>query len=159
MKKFNFKRTVVLLAVMSLMIGYSNKSNAGGTGVVDLDKIRDNYSAAQELTAELNVKEAELKQFITDAQKQIQDAKTPLEKKNLEEKLSRQFDIKRLASSKDQAQKWALIESSVIKSIKEVSAAKKFDLVLNKQVVIDGGVDITDEILAKLNTTKTEIKK
>jgi len=151
-----FKRTVVLLAVISLMIGCSGKSNAEGTGTVDLDKIRENYAAAQELTAELNVKEAELKQFIVDAQKQIQNAKTPLEKKNLEEKLGQQFDIKRMASSKDQAQKWALIENAVIKSIKDISTAKKFDLVLNKQVVIDGGTDITDEVLAKLNTQKAK---
>jgi Skp family chaperone for outer membrane proteins len=147
-----FKRTVVLLAVMSLMISYSAKSSAAGTGIVDLDKIRDNYTVAQELTADLKVKESDLQKFIMDAQKQIQEAKTPVEKKNLEDKLGEQFNVKRNAYAKDQTAKWSKIEDTVISTIKAVSASKKFDMVLNKQVVIDGGYDITDEVIAKLNT-------
>ena len=147
-----FKRSIVLLAVMSLMLGYSAKSSAAGTAVVDLDKIRDNYTASQELSADLKVKETELQKFVANAQKQIQDAKTPLEKKNLEEKLGEQFNIKRNAYAKDQAVKWGIIEDKVVKSIKEISDLKKFDIVLNKQVVINGGFDITDEVIAKLNT-------
>jgi len=147
-----FKRTIVLLAVMSVIFGYSAKTYAVGTAIVDLDKIRENYTAAQELAADLNVKETELKKFVEEAQKQVQNAKTPLEKKNLEEKLGEQFNIKRNAYAKDQAQKWGVIEDVVVKAIKDVSNSKKFDLVLNKQVVIDGGTDITDDVIAKLNT-------
>ena len=155
-----FKRTIVLLAVMSVMCGYSAKSYAAGTAVVDLDKIRENYTVSQELSADLKIKESELQKFVADAQKQIQEAKTPLEKKNLEEKLGEQFNIKRNAYAKDQAQKWGMIEDSVVKSIKEISVFKKFDLVLNKQVVIDGGSDITDEVIKKLNAqAKTSTKK
>ena len=80
--------------------------------------------------------------------------------KNLEEKLGEQFNIKRNAYAKDQSQKWGVIEDTVIKIIKEVSSSKKFDLVLNKQVVIDGGSDITDEVIKKLNTqSKSSSKK
>lgn len=147
-----FKRFVVLLAVMFVLVGNSNKSFAEGTAVVDLDKIRENYTVAQELSADLKVKETELQKFVTDAQSQIQNAKTPLEKKNLEAKLGEQFNIKRNAYANDQAEKWGEIEITVVKSIKEVSASKKYDLVLNKQVVIVGGSDITNEVIVKLNT-------
>lgn len=152
------KKLFVLTAVMSIILGCSAKSMAGGTAVVDLDKIRENYTAAQELAADLKVKEAELKTFIDNAQKQIDEAKTPLEKKNLEEKLGQQFNIKRNAYAKDQAAKWAVIEDKVVSSIKEVSDAKKYDIVLNKQVVIDGGCDITEEIIAKLNAVTKPAK-
>ncbi|OGH99325.1 MAG: hypothetical protein A2039_03625 [Candidatus Melainabacteria bacterium GWA2_34_9] len=155
-----FKRTVVLLAVMFVMFGYSAKSYAEGTAVIDLDKIRENYTVAQELSADLKIKEAELQKFVIDAQKQMQEAKSPLEKNNLEAKLGEQFNIKRNAYAKDQTQKWGVIEDTVIKIIKEVSSSKKFDLVLNKQVVIDGGSDITDEVIKKLNTqSKSSSKK
>lgn len=146
-----FKGLVVSLAVASLACGYSVKSFAGGNAVVDLDKIRENYTAAQELTAELQVKEAELQTFITDAQKQIQNAKTDVEKKNLEEKLGQQFNLKRNAYAKDQAEKWGKIETDVVNSVKDISASKKLDIVLNKQAVIFGGVDITEEVIKKLN--------
>ena len=147
-----FKKTIVLLAVMSVICGYTAKSYAAGIAVIDLDKIRDNYTKSQELAADLKVKESELQKFVVDAQKQVQDAKTPLEKKNLEEKLGEQFNIKRNAYANDQSQKWSVIEDAVIKSIKEVSALNKYDIILNKQVVIDGGFDITDDVLTKLNT-------
>lgn len=145
------KKTLVLAATAAVVIGFSAKSSAEGFAVVNLDKIKDNYTAAQELTADMNVKEAELKKFLDDAQKQIQNAKTPLEKQNLQDKLGEQFNIKRNAYSKDQAEKLAKIEDTVVKVVKEISSAKKFNLVLNKQVVIDGGCDITDDVLAKLN--------
>ena len=128
-----FKKTIVLLAVMSVICGYTAKSYAAGIAVIDLDKIRDNYTKSQELAADLKVKESELQKFVVDAQKQVQDAKTPLEKKNLEEKLGEQFNIKRNAYANDQSQKWGVIEDAVIKSIKDVSALNKYDIILNKQ--------------------------
>lgn len=157
----NFRKLAVILAVLSLTAGFSLKSFAAGTAVVDLGKIRENYTVAQALEAEANVKENELKQFAQDAQKQIQDAKTPLEKKNLEEKLGQQFEIKRMAYAKDQAVKWSKVENDVVKTIKEVSTANKYDLVLNKQVVIDGGCDITELVIDKLNKSvvKPDAKK
>ena len=145
------KKILVTISIASLMLGYSSKSLAGGNAVVDLEKVRENYSVSQELSAELQVKEAELQKFITDAQKKIKEAKTNVEQKNLEEKLGQQFNIKRNAYIKDQAEKWNKIETDVINTIKEVSSAKKYDMVFNKQVVIVGGTDITDEVLKKLN--------
>ncbi len=155
------KKTMVLLTVMLLISGYSAESYAQGTAVINMDKIRDNYVEAQALTADLKLKDTELQKFVIDAQNQLNAAKTPLEKKNLEEKLSEQYNVKRNAYAKDQLEKWTIIEDVVIKTIKEISAAKKFDIVLNKQVVIDGGSDITDEVIKKLNeqAKKSKTKK
>jgi len=148
MKKFIFS-----LVAISLMTGCSLKSFAAGTAVVDLDKIRDNYSVAQELAADHKVKEVELQKFLYEAQKQIEAAKTPLEKKNLQEKFLAQFNIKKEAYEKDEAEKWVAIDDSLISTVKEISSAKKFDIVFNKQVVIIGGCDITEDVLAKLNNS------
>ena len=145
------KKIILSVAIASIAFGYSSKSIAGGNAIVDLDKIRENYTVAQELSADLQVKEAELQKFIDDAQKKIKEAKTKVEQQNLEEKLGQQFNIKRNAYIKDQAEKWNKVETSVITSIKEVSASKKYDMVFNKQMVIVGGTDITDDVLKILN--------
>jgi Skp family chaperone for outer membrane proteins len=153
----SIKKTVVLLAVFAMLTGASAKSYAGGTAIVDIDKIRENYSAAQELEADLKVKENELQNFITNAQKQIEEAKTPVEKKNLQDKLGEQFNIKRTAFAKDQAEKLTKIETDVLSAISTVATTQKYDLVLNKQIVLFGGTDISSQVLEKLN--KTGIKK
>lgn len=151
-----YSKKIKSFAVLSIFCAmcFASSLSRAENGVVDLDKIRENYSVAQSLTAELKVKEGELQNFITDAQKQIQGAKTPVDKKNIEEKLGEQFNIKRAAIAKDQAEKWAKLEDDVIKAIKAVSDTKKLEMVFTKQMVITGGTDITEEVLAKLNTKK-----
>ena len=43
----------------------------------------------------LKVKEAELQKFVADAQKKLKDAASPVERKNLEDKLSNEYKTKR----------------------------------------------------------------
>ena len=120
-------------------------------GVVNINKILENYTTAQEVTADLKVQEDELQKLVVDAKKQIKKAKTPLEKKNLEEKLTEQFSIKRNVYAKEQSEKWKKIENKVFAEIKKVAKNKKIDMVLNKQSVIIGGEDITDKVIDGLN--------
>jgi len=126
-------------------------ASAKSPGVVDLTKVIENYTKAQEVSADLKVKETELQKFIADAQKKINDAKTPLEKKNIEEKLSEEFNIKRNVFAKEQAEKWQQIEEEIIVKINEVSKEKNLELILNKQAVIIGGEEITEEVIKRLN--------
>ncbi|HSA06154.1 MAG TPA: OmpH family outer membrane protein [Candidatus Gastranaerophilales bacterium] len=145
-----FKSFIVSLAVISTLIGFSLKSSAAGTAVVDMNKIRETYSLAQQLTADKKVKEKELQKFIETGKKQLLNAKTAQEKKTLQDSLNQQLNTKRNALVKDQNQKWSKLEKTVMNCIKEIAVSGKYDMVLSKQVVFYGGYDITDEVLAKL---------
>lgn len=146
-----FTKMILSLAVVSLVVGYSSEASAGGNAVVNLNKIRENYNTAQELTAELQIKEAELQRFIEESQRKIQKAKTPVEKKNLKEKLGQQFVVKRNAYAKDQSEKWNKVETDVINTIKAIAKSKKYAMVFSKQTVIVGGKDITEDVIKALN--------
>jgi len=154
----NLKNLLAASAFLSMAL-LTQAALAGGTGVIDFLKIKENYTVAQEFEADTRVKEAELQKFVSEAQAQIEAAKTPLEKKNIEAKLSEQYSIKFNAARKQQTEKWEAIERNILNSIKEVSSVKKFDIVLSKQVVFDGGCDITQEVLDKLNKETKETKK
>ncbi len=148
------KLLAVLLIIMCFIPCFSAHAWTGGGnnfGVVDLSKVVDNYTEAQKLTAELKVKESELQNFLMEAQQKIKDAKTPLEKKNLEEKLGEEFNIKRKAFIQEQSEKWEVIENNIFGEIETFSKDKRFEMVFNKQSVIIGGEDITDELIKKLN--------
>lgn len=145
------KLLACLFACMLTFASYSTEAKPEDYGVVDLNKVIDNYTKAQEVSAELRVKESELQKFLVDAQKKVKDSKTPLEKKNLEEKLGEEFNIKRGAFIKEQSEKWENIENEIFKTIEEIQKRKKFDLVFNKQGIILGGNDITEEIISELN--------
>jgi Skp family chaperone for outer membrane proteins len=149
----NIKLLVASLAVVSILSSFSSKADAGQFGVVDLNKVVDNYSKAQEVTADLKMKEAELQKFLDDAQNKIKAAASPVEKKGLESKLGEQFNIKRSAYAKEQTEKWQVIEDDIYKTIEDLTKQKKFEMVFSKPGVVIGGTDITEEVIKSLNKT------
>ena len=152
----NWKKLLTVLAITSI-VGFSGlKSYADGTGVVDIDKVISNYSKAQDVSADLKVKEAELQKFQADAQKQIKEAKTPLEKKNMEDKLTEEFKQKIQDYKDAQVKQLKQVEDSVFAAVDSVAKQQKLDLILNKSSVLRGGSDITDAILNILNSEKSK---
>ena len=70
------------------------------------------------------------------ATKQIENAKSPLEKKNLDEKLGQQFKIKKEAFAREQTEKWEDIQNDIFACIKDLSKEKKLEMVFNKSAGI-----------------------
>ncbi|EKE03030.1 MAG: hypothetical protein ACD_20C00287G0013 [uncultured bacterium] len=145
-----FKQFLTTLAVVSV-IGFSGLASYAEVAVVDLDKVISNYSKAQDVSADLKVKEAELQKFLADAQKQLKNATSPVDKKNLETKLTNEFKTKADSFRELQIKEWKEIEDTVFNAIDKVSKGKKADLVLNKASVLQGGVDITDQVINIIN--------
>ena len=149
-----FKSLVIGLALVATIFTTSANVLAQSIGIVDADKVLTNYSKAQDVEADLKVKEAEIQKFIADAQKQIKDAATPVEKSNLEKKLSEEFKLKQTEYRKMQITESEKINNDIIAAIKTIAKEKSIDLVLAKGAVFAGGIDITDDVLKNLNLTK-----
>lgn len=148
------KSFVLGLALLAAIFATSVSVIAQTIGVVDADKVLTNYSKAQDVEADLKVKEAEIQKFIADAQKQIKDAATPVEKNNLEKKLSEEFKTKQTEYRKMQVTESEKINNDIITAIKTIAKDKSIDMVLAKGAVFSGGTDLTDEVLGKLNVSK-----
>lgn len=150
----NLKKLFISLVLVAVTLFVSLGANADTIGIVDLDKILSSYNKAQTVQADLQVKEAELQKFIADAQKQLKSASTPVEKKNLEDKLTEEFKKKGEAFKDEQAKQWKMIEDNVYSTIQSVAKSKKIDVVINQNAVLVGGADITDEVITSLNKIK-----
>lgn len=150
----NLKKFLTVLGVVGALALSTLGSFASEIGVVNLDDVLAGYSKAQDVSADLKVKEAELQKFLADAQKQLKDAATPVERKNLEAKLTDEFK-QRSDSFRDlQAKQYKMLEDNVFAAIESVSKSKKLDVVLNKAGVLIGGTDITNDVLSTLNLKK-----
>ncbi|MFH0702235.1 MAG: OmpH family outer membrane protein [bacterium] len=147
----NFKKFLITLAIMGALMFSGVNAFAKDAGVVDLDKVIGDYSKAQDASADLKIKEAELQKFLADAQKQLKNAASPVERKNLEDKLTEEFKVKSQNFRELQAKQWKEIEDSVFSAIDKISKEKDLSLILNKAGVLRGGVDITEQILGVLN--------
>lgn len=132
---------------------------AGGhsIGVIDRDKVVANYPKAQAAAEELKRLEDKLQKTIEEANKQYEDAK----KAN---KPQAELDAmqKRLQTHIDEEGKTFQgrvsglendLEGAVDNAIKAEAAVHHVDVVLLKQAVLFGGVDLTDGVLKRLVAT------
>ncbi len=149
-----FKNMFAVIALIAVLTLSNAAAFAETIGVVDLDKVVNNYKQAQDVSAELKVKEAELQKFLADAQKKLKNTSTPVERKNLEEKLTKEFKKKSESFRSYQVNQMKAIEKNVFDTIDKVAKEQKIDVVLNKATVLKGGADLTDKILMILNSKK-----
>lgn len=139
------------LLVLSLA---ASPAMALNVGVVDAPKVLDSYPKARAMLKKLKESETKLRATLIEKRKQIQDAKdakkSQTEIQMLTEKLKLELEphAQKLQTESDRLSDQ--IESSIKDSIRSVAKVKKFDVVLQKDAVLYGGTDVTEEVIKKL---------
>lgn len=124
-------------------------------GVIDRDKVVSGYKKAQDAFEELKKGEEKVQKLVEGANKQYEDAKkqskAPAELEGLQKRLQTEIDgeVKRLQSSIQN--KETQLETEIDSAIKAEAATHKVDVVLMKQMVLFGGIDITDGVVKRLS--------
>ena len=146
------KELLGIVAVVSMLL--PNLDAFGQEmAVVDVSKIVSNYSKAQDVSMDLKVKEAELKTMVAEAEKSIKSANVS-EQKGLEEKYKNVLAEKQALYRQQYEQQLQSVETDIEDAIKTVSQSKNIKIVLNKNSVVYGGDDLTEEVLKALNVKK-----
>lgn len=143
-----------LLCLGSLMaiLSMGNIAQAETIGVVDFDKIVDNYSKVKLLSDEISDKYAEIQRYTLDKEREYKKLSTPLERKNFEESTARELSKKQEAYLKLKEKKEAEIDASIKNAIKQVALETKVGTVVENSVVFFGGIDLTDKVVKVLNS-------
>lgn len=141
----------VLLVMAFVLCVNCSAMAADDIGVIDLAIVWDKYQKSVSIAKTADEKDVELEKFLLDKKRLIAQGSTPVERKNLEDKYAKEFQIK-----VDEAKKWYSIEqqqleTNVMNAIKAVAAQKSLSVILSKKTAIYGGVDITDEVVTILN--------
>ena len=147
MKKL-FGSLVLLSALMF------TTANAEVVGVVDFDKVVDNYSKVKAWSDEMSDKVTEIQRYTLDKEREYKKLSTPLERKNFEEATAREIQRKQDAYLKLKAKREADIDTAIRNAVKQAAIENKVDTVVEKSVVFFGGVNITDKVVKILNSGK-----
>ena len=142
------KKTLSLFVFLALSVGIVN---AEIIGIVDFDKVVDNYSKVKTVSNEISDKYAEIQRYSLDKEREYKKLSTPLERKNFEESVARELSKKQEAYLKLKEKKEAEIDAAIKNAIKQVAIENKIDTVVEKTVIFFGGVDITDKVVKQLN--------
>ncbi len=122
-------------------------------GIVDMQEVTQKYTKAQELAIKVKNREDDLQKLRDSLLGKLKagDKMTPVEKKNLEDKLNTEF-----ATKFQEYRDWTVTQEQSLKSdfddaLKQVAQNQKLDLIIAKQTVLMGGRDITTDVIDALN--------
>lgn len=142
------------LAVLALCIMFFSNltANAETIAYANFKKIESEYIYAKDSYKEIDNKVLELQQYVIDKDKQFKAIDSPIQKKNFEEKIQKEYKAKEDAVLKLKLEKEDEIYKNIMDATKCVATTKKYDVVLDYRVVFTGGVDISNDIIQYLNS-------
>ena len=146
-------KKIFSLAVLSLALLFP-MANAEVVGVIDFDKIVDNYNKVKTWSDEMSDKYTELQRYTLDKEREYKKLTTPLERKNFEETTARDLAKRQDAYLKLKEKKEAEIDAAIKAAVKQVALENKIDTVVEKSVIFYGAEDITDKVVKTLNSGK-----
>jgi Skp family chaperone for outer membrane proteins len=146
MKKF------IALVLALFFIG---SAALASTGFIDVQKVFREYRETKKAQAELGKKEDAFKKEFEASQKKLQkaelDGKSRSDLENMKKEMEKKLAPKRDNLLKLNEQLTVKLQQKILDSVKKVAKKLGIDLVLDKQVVITGGMDLTEMVVNELN--------
>jgi outer membrane protein len=148
-------------ALLFSTVGTTTATFAADTvGFVDFSKLLGGYEQFQSFQADSKVKEAEINKMKADFVKQLEvnnktAASNPIQNENLEKQLAEKFRVKVTEYQTWLTNKNKEIDNRVNATIKSVATKQGVSVVLDKDQVLVGGVDLTNEVIGSLNKPAT----
>lgn len=141
----------VLLVAAFILCAKTTALATNDIGVADITLVWDKYEKSVQIDKSADEKDVELEKFLLEKKRLISQGATPIERKNLEDKYVKEFQLKVEETKKWYAAEQQKLEASMMDVIKQIAAQKNLTVILNKKTAIYGGTDITTEVITTLN--------
>lgn len=144
------QKLIVFLFVFILGLWPVYAQNSIKVGVVDGERLFDQYNEAQEATKKIASAQDDLRSAINDSEKIYTEFEK--QKKSEAEKLTKQKELQAKIDTKAQDTKKMIeslsrkIEEDILQAVKKIALQKGLDVVFDKRAVLTGGIDITDAV-------------
>ena len=151
------KKLKALLVSSAVVLGLgalSTTANAQTIGYVNYKTVESNYEYAKSAYKEIDTKYLELQQYLMDKEKQYKNIDSPINKKNFEDQVQKDFKLKNDEFDKLKLKRAQEVESNILQATKAVAADKKIDIVLDYRVIFTGGVDLSQDVINYLNSPR-----
>ena len=116
--------------------------------VVDVNRVVGQSKRVQDLKTEQETKIRELNMWLAGIKVDVESRKSEEEKQTLVAEYNKQFAQRQNEIRDNYTQKLKDIENEITELISKAAQEKGYDMVLSKYVVLFGGDDITEEIMA-----------
>lgn len=151
-------RSVFSFLLLFCLAGSALASPVSSIGTIDVQKVFRGYKETSKAQDQLSKEEASFKKEFEESQKKIEEAKASgKSEKDLEsmtKKLEESLAPKREKLIKMNEALTSSLQNDIVGAVKTVAKNLGIETVFDKQVVITGGVDISDMVISKLNEKK-----
>lgn len=141
----------VLLVLAFVLCAKTTALAANDIGVADITLVWEKYEKSVQIDKSADEKDVALEKYLLEKKRLIAQGSTPIERKNLEDKYVKEFQLKVEETKKWYATEQQKLEVSMMEAIKQIATQKNLSVVLNKKTAIYGGQDITQEVITALN--------
>lgn len=139
--------TVVVTLSMN-NLAFSKDSSKANIAVVDVQKVLESSPEINALNVDRKNKVNELISFVEKARADVAKETNATKKKTLEDNYTKELNQRKEALDKEYIKKISDVDKDITALIN--SKTSDYDLVLKKSSVIEGGTDITTEIIKGL---------
>lgn len=148
------KKVRIAIVALCMMIFTSLAAKADTIAYANFKKIESEYNYAKTVYKDIDSKVLELQQYVIDKDKEFKAIDSPINKKNFEERIQQEYKAKEDSVYNYKTTKEDEIYNNIVNGIKAVAASKNIPIVLDYRMVFTGGVDITNDVIQYLNSTK-----
>jgi outer membrane protein len=149
------KKLSAIIMVIAFLSGTAFSASFSNIGFIDVQKVFSEYKSTESAQKELAKQEESFKKDFEDSQKQLEkaekDGKKPEELEKLKKSLEEKLNPKRQTLMQLNQQLTSKLQQEILVAVKSVAKRVGIDMVLDKQVVITGGMDVTELVINELN--------
>lgn len=140
--------TAVVAALSMNTLALSKDSSKANIAVIDVQKVLESSPEINALNVDRKNKVNELVSFVEKARADVAKETNATKKKTLEDNYTKELNQRKEALDKEYIKKISDVDKDITALIN--SKTSDYDLVLKKSSVIEGGTDITNEIIKEL---------
>jgi len=148
------KKIIVLFLVLLFSASLASAAFTN-LGYIDVQKVFKDYKETSKAQKELSKEEEAFKKAFEDSQDKLKkaekDGKSKAEIEKLTKELEKDLEPKRTTLMQLNQQLTGKLQLEILAAVKKVAKKVGVDLVLDKQVVITGGMDLSDMTVNELN--------
>jgi len=143
------------VVAIAFIAGISHAANFTSIGFIDVQKVFKEYKETAKAQGELAKQEESFKKEFDESQKKLEAAEKEGKKKEELEKMKKDMEEKltpkRNTLLQLNEQLTGKLQMEILEAVKKVAKKVGIDLVLDKQVVITGGMDLSEMVITELN--------
>jgi len=150
--------SLVLVSFIMFVSGNALALGAASIGYIDVQKVFKEYKETGKAQEQVAKQEEEFKKEFDDSQKKLSDAEKKSMKREELDKLRKELEDK-LAPKRQSLielneKLTANLQAEILSATKDVAKKVGIDVVFDKQVIITGGLDLTEMVINRLNEKK-----